>query len=62
MSSRYFTKRIFKKRPKRGEGSPPKPKAFKTEASANEWAKKQDLKGFKVEQIADKKFKVRQRF
>jgi hypothetical protein len=59
MSSRYFTKRIYKKRPKQGVRSPEKPKAFKSESSANDWAKTQGLKDFKVDQIADKKFKIR---
>jgi hypothetical protein len=62
MSSRYFTKRLFKKRPKRGENAPPRPKAFRSEASAQKWAKDNSLKKFKVEQIADKKFKIRNVF
>ena len=62
MSSRYYTKRIFKKRPKQGENAPARPKAFKSEASANTWAKDNDLNKFKVEQIADKKFKIRNIF
>jgi len=61
MSSRYYTKRLVSKRPKKGVKAPYKPKAFKSEASANDWAKTNGLKDFSVEQIADKKFKIRQR-
>jgi hypothetical protein len=62
MSSRFYTKRLSKKRPKRGPKLQ-KPNAFKSEASANAWAKKQGLKKFKVEAIAGgKKFKIRTRF
>ncbi len=59
MSSRYHTKRIFKKRPKQGEKPPVKPNAFKSEAKANTWAKEQNLKEFRVDQITEKKFKIR---
>ena len=59
MSSRYFTKRIYKKRPKQGVRAPAKPKAFRSEESANAWARTQGLKDFRVDQVADKKFKVR---
>lgn len=62
MSSRYYTKRQFKKRPKQGPLAPAKPRAFKSEASANEWAKKNGLKNFRVEAIAEgRKFKIRAR-
>ena len=37
MSSRYYSKRQSKKRPKKGPNAPERPKAFKTEASANKW-------------------------
>ncbi|MBW2965425.1 hypothetical protein KY363_08260 [Candidatus Woesearchaeota archaeon] len=62
MGSIYYTKRQSKKRPKRGAKAPEKPRAFKSEASANAWAKKQGLKKFTVVQIAEKKFKIRTRF
>ncbi len=61
MGSRFYSKRQTKKRPKKGEGLPPRPKAFKSEAAAKAWAETNSLKGFKVDQIADKKFKVRSR-
>jgi hypothetical protein len=62
MSSRYYTKRIFKKRPKGGIRPASKPNAFRSEASAREWAARNSLKDFKVDQIADKKFKIREYF
>ena len=62
MSSRYYTKRLVAKRPARGPKSPYKPKAFKSEASAKAWADKYGVKDFKIEQIAEKKFKLRNKF
>ncbi|MBW2997470.1 hypothetical protein KY349_03985 [Candidatus Woesearchaeota archaeon] len=63
MSSRYYTKRQYKKRPKRGEKAPARPKAFKSEASAKAWATKHGKKGAKIEAIAGgKKFKIRSKF
>ncbi len=60
MSSRYYTKRLHKKRPKQGYKAPERPKAFRSEASAKEWAKKHGLEKFMVEPIADgRKFKIR---
>jgi len=62
MSSRYYSKRIFKKRPKRGPKAPYRPKAFKSEEDAKEWAKKHKLKDFRIEAIAKgNKFKIRTR-
>jgi hypothetical protein len=63
MGSRYYSKRLQTKRPKPGPKAPDAPKSFRTEASAQEWAKKNKLKKFVVVAIADgKKFKVRTRF
>jgi hypothetical protein len=62
MGSRYFSKRLMKKRPKQGPLAPVKPKAFKTEASAEAWAKKNKVKKFRIEQIAEHKFKLRTKF
>ncbi len=62
MSSRYYTKRLVAKRPARGPKSPFKPRAFKSEASAKAWADKYKLTSFKIDQIADKKFKIRNKF
>jgi hypothetical protein len=63
MGSTYYSKRLQTKRPKPGPKAPPRPKAFKSEAAANEWAKKYRLKKFLVEPIADgRKFKIRTRF
>ena len=63
MSSRYYTKRQYKKRPKKGEKAPSRPKAFKSEADAKEWAKRHNIKNFNIEPIASgKKFKIRARF
>ncbi|HII71962.1 TPA: hypothetical protein HA265_04375 [Candidatus Woesearchaeota archaeon] len=59
MSNRYHTIRLHKKRPKKGPAAPVKPKAFKSEASAKKWADSHGMKGYKVEAIADKKFKLR---
>ncbi|MFH1063904.1 MAG: hypothetical protein V1729_02390 [Candidatus Woesearchaeota archaeon] len=59
MSSRYYSKRQGKKRPKKGEGPPPKPKAFKSEAAAKAWTEKHGLNSHTVDQISEKKFKVR---
>lgn len=59
MSNRYHTRRQTKKRPKKGVKAPEKPKAFKTRESAKKWAEKQGMKGYVIDQIADKKFKVR---
>jgi hypothetical protein len=63
MGSIYFSKRLVKKRPKPGAKAPEKPRAFKTEASAQDWAKKNKLKKYLVEAIAEgSKFKIRTRF
>lgn len=60
MSSRYYTKRQSKKRPKQGPNAPARPRAFRSEASAKEWAKKQGLEKFRIDSIADgRKFKIR---
>ena len=59
MSNRYFSLRLFKKRPKKGIRPVTKPKAFKSEADAKAWAIEHDLKGLAIEQIGDKKFKLR---
>ena len=61
MSSRYHTKRQNKKRPKKGLKAPAKPKAFKTDASAKSWADSHGMKGYKLVQIAGKKFKIRKK-
>lgn len=61
MGSRYFSCRIFKKRPKKGKVVQVKPKSFKSEESAKKWAAKEGLKKFSVEQIAPGKFKVRRK-
>ena len=62
MSSRYYTKRLVAKRPARGPKAPYKPRAFKTETTAKAWADKYGMKEYLVEQIADKKFKIRNKF
>lgn len=62
MGSRYFSCRIFKKRPKKGVPVPVKPNAFKTADAAKKWADKQGLKGYSVEQITPSKFKIRKKF
>jgi hypothetical protein len=63
MGSLYYTKRLVTKRPKKGPKAPPRPKAFRTEADAQAWAKKQKLKKFQIVAIADgNKFKIRTRF
>ncbi|MBW2971646.1 hypothetical protein KY359_01290 [Candidatus Woesearchaeota archaeon] len=62
MSSRYYTKRQNKKRPKKGATAPAKPRAFKSEASAKAWAEKNGLKKFIVVSVAEGKFKIRTRF
>ena len=63
MSSRYYTKRQNKKRPKKGEKNPARPRAFKSEVSAKTWAEKHDMKNVKIVAIADgKKFKIRNKF
>jgi hypothetical protein len=64
MSSRLYTKRLYKKRPKQGPLAPARPKSFKSEASAQKWAKEQGLKKVKIEAIGKqgKKFKIRTRF
>ena len=62
MASLYYTKRLVTKRPARGPKSPFKPRSFKTEASAKAWADKYELTGFKIDQITDKKFKIRNKF
>ena len=61
MSSRLYTKRLYKKRPKQGPLAPERPKAFKSEASAQEWAKENGLKKFKIEAVGKlgNKFKIR---
>ncbi|MBN1544225.1 hypothetical protein JW898_02055 [Candidatus Woesearchaeota archaeon] len=63
MGSIYFTKRLLTKRPKPGPKAPEKPRAFRSEASAQDWAKKHGLKKFRVDAIAGgRKFKIRTRF
>ena len=63
MSSRYYTKRQYKKRPKRGPKAPARPKAFRSEASAKAWAAKHGRKDAKIESIAGgRKFKIRSKF
>jgi hypothetical protein len=61
MASRYYTKRLVTKRPKKGKKMPARPKAFKTEKAAAEWAKKNMLKGSIVEKITESKFKIRRK-
>lgn len=63
MSSRYYTKRQNKKRPKKGEQNPIRPRAFKSEASAKAWVKTNGMADSKIVAIADgKKFKIRNNF
>lgn len=63
MSSRYYTKRQYKKRPKRGALAPERPKSFKSEVSAKAWAAKHGKKDAKIEAIAgSRKFKIRNKF
>jgi hypothetical protein len=63
MGSTYYSKRLKTKRPKPGAGAPPRPKAFKSEAAAHEWAKEYKVKKYIVDSIAGgTKFKVRTRF
>ncbi len=59
MGNRYHTIRLHKKRPKKGEKPPKKPKAFKSEEAAKKWAEAQGIKGYRIEAIAEKKFKIR---
>jgi hypothetical protein len=61
MGSRYFSCRIFKKRPKKGVAAPEKPKSFKTAEAAKKWAEAQSMKGFSVVEYAPGKFKIRRR-
>lgn len=61
MSSRYYTKRLVTKRPKKGENMPPRPRAFISKEKAEAWAKENLKKGYLVEAISEKKWKVRQR-
>ncbi|MBW2967245.1 hypothetical protein KY362_02040 [Candidatus Woesearchaeota archaeon] len=60
MSSRYYTKRLVTKRPKKGECQPPKPRSFTSKEKAEAWLKKYGIKGT-AEAISEKKWKVRQR-
>jgi hypothetical protein len=59
MSNRYFSKRLVTKRPKAGPLKPARPKSFKSEKAVHDWAKKNKVKKYRAEQIAEKKFKIR---
>ncbi|NQU78878.1 hypothetical protein HQ545_03860 [Candidatus Woesearchaeota archaeon] len=59
MSSRLYSNRLYKKRPKPGVKAPVRPKAFKSEESAKKWAEENQIQKFRVEAITDKKFKIR---
>jgi|GEM_PF-5083884 len=62
MSSLYFSKRLQKKRPKKGPAAPVKPRSFKSEEGAKKWAAENKVKNFSVVAIADgSKFKIRVR-
>lgn len=62
MSSRYYTKRLVLKRPKKGRKLIEKPRSFKSESAAKTWAEKLGLTGFRIEAIADRgKFKIRRK-
>jgi hypothetical protein len=62
MSSRYYTKRLVLKRPKKGRKLIEKPRSFKSESAAKAWAEKQKITGYRIEAIAEgSKFKIRKR-
>ncbi len=59
MSNRYHTLRQHKKRPVKGIKLPRRPKVFRTAETAESWAKSHNMTGYKIEKIAEKRFKLR---
>ena len=56
MGSRYFSKRVPARNPGRRERS--RPKTFKTEERAKEYAAKQKISKYKITKLSKNKFRI----